>query len=99
MIYDEGFELVIDGRKYFTFFRYEPKVSNPSEESVADFTSFCHETVSGWYHDMQNSKWGCFVASKVGGKGKDLEESKPVSNNEPSEPTPWMVSPTALKKP
>merc|ERR1712216_487997 len=39
MVYDEGFELVLGGKKYFTFFRYTPKVANPSEESVNDFTS------------------------------------------------------------
>ena len=51
--------------QYFTFFRYEPKVSTPNSEKVEDFTSYCHETVSGWYHDIQNEKWGCFVAAKL----------------------------------
>ena len=51
MVYDEGLEIVIDNRKWFTFFKYQPKpgVSDPSPDAADDFDSFCDETFTGWY--------------------------------------------------
>ncbi len=79
MIYDEGFEVVIKGRKYFAFFKYEPKVpleqARPGE--IKDFTSFCDETFVGWYHDVDNTHWGCYIAHKVlPAAGSFLEEGE-----------------------
>ena len=67
MIYDEGFEVKINGRKFFAFFVYEPRVDNPSPDSNADFFSICDETFSGWYHNDDEKDWGCYVGKRLGG--------------------------------
>ena len=48
-----------------TFFRYEPKVSNPNPNQISDFFSYCDQTFTGWFHKDQGSSWGCFVGHKV----------------------------------
>lgn len=66
MVYDEGFEIRIGSKVFFSFFMYEPKVSHPNPEEVADFSSVCHETFAGWYHNEDDSDWGCFIGKKDG---------------------------------
>jgi hypothetical protein len=78
MIYDEGFEVVINNQKFFTFFKYEPKVDNPSPDKNEDFTSFCDETFTGWYHTVDDTNWGCYIGKRVAGAG-DVRHSSEVS--------------------
>lgn len=76
MVYDEGFEVVIGGRKYFSFFVYEPKVDDPQPDENADFYSICDETFTGWYHDSDVKEWGCYIGKKVGGAGSGGDGDK-----------------------
>lgn len=58
LIYDQGMELVFEGRKFFAFFRYT--------KNGDEVTSHCDQTFTGWYHTAvtKSDNWGCFKASK-----------------------------------
>ncbi|RUS75038.1 hypothetical protein EGW08_017219 [Elysia chlorotica] len=52
LIYNQGFEVIVAGRKYFGFSYYEGK------------TSFCHQVLGGWSHDVLGHDWKCFNGKK-----------------------------------
>lgn len=58
MVYDEGFDITYQGVKYFAFSKYEPT-------SRRDATSYCGETLVGWYNNMATGDRGCYKAVKI----------------------------------
>lgn len=56
MIYNQGFEIVVGGKKYFAFSKY--KVDGPTVESL------CHLTFPGWVHNIDGRSWNCYVGEK-----------------------------------
>jgi len=71
MIYDEGFEVRIDGKKFFAFSKYEKQAFGAK--------SICHQTFPGWYHDAaepDKADWGCYHGTKDGGGEETHFESK-----------------------
>lgn len=57
LIYNQGFEVRIKGRKYFAFSAYEKNGKN--------VTSHCGKTMPGWTHDVMDRNWACFQGQKV----------------------------------
>ena len=47
MIYDEGWEVKLDGITYFAFSKYFVEDNR--------YLSNCSETLVGWYHDIPNN--------------------------------------------
>eukprot|EP00761_Pharyngomonas_kirbyi_P013677 gb/GECH01013706.1/.p1 GENE.gb/GECH01013706.1/~~gb/GECH01013706.1/.p1 ORF type:complete len:500 (+),score=98.39 gb/GECH01013706.1/:1-1500(+) len=67
MIYDEGFEVFMNGQSYFAFFKYEVNGSNS--------TSYCQKTSYGYFHEggiYNPSNWGCFLGYKLDQDGNDI---------------------------
>jgi len=59
MIYDEGVEIRIGGKKYFAYFKYHMNTDGTC-------TSTCSETVNGYVHNDDRSGWGCWKATRKG---------------------------------
>lgn len=58
MIYDEGFEVRVEGLTFFAFSRFDLTASGKN-------TSRCGETGRGWYRNADRTMWGCYRARKV----------------------------------
>jgi cathepsin C len=61
MIYDEGWEVRVNGKKYFSFCKFTQE-----KKERWEITSYCHQTLNGWYHDMDVSHWGCYNGTRSG---------------------------------
>jgi cathepsin C len=82
LIYNQGFEVNINGRRYFAF-------SNYSTEGTT-VTNRCFETQLGWAHDIYIRDWSCYYGVKQGTKivkkHKDWSLSKDVKKQLTHEP-------------
>lgn len=57
VIYNQGFEVTLNYRKYFAFSLYKTQ----NNKTV----SFCNATLPGWSHDEHGNNWACFRGYKV----------------------------------
>lgn len=57
MIYDEGFEVAVDGKNFFAFSRFDL-------DSMGNNVTNCGETLTGWYHDQEGGEYGCYYGIK-----------------------------------
>lgn len=59
LIYDQGFEVVLEGKKFFAFFNFT--------KDGTKIVSHCGETFTGWYHEnaVNATNWGCFKGVKA----------------------------------
>jgi len=84
-IYDQGFELVINERKYFTFAYYE----------IVQGTviSYCDRTFHGWYHNIDGGNWGCYYGLHKGKQEKHVQkEYNPYKDSRKWEPDHEFVN-------
>jgi len=60
MIYDEAFEVNVDGLSFLAFSRFDLDYSGGTRTNV----SRCSETQLGWYRNKAGTLWGCYYAKK-----------------------------------
>eukprot|EP00392_Amoebophrya_sp_AT5.2_P000883 g885.t1 len=58
MIYDEGFEVAVDGKVFFAFSKFDL-------DGAGQNTTHCGETLTGWFHDKDiPGNYGCYYGVK-----------------------------------
>ncbi|GFT78852.1 dipeptidyl peptidase 1 [Nephila pilipes] len=57
IVYNQGFEVVMNYRKYFAFSYYK-------KDSEGNFTSRCDRILPGWSHDVLGNNWACYTGHK-----------------------------------
>eukprot|EP00088_Acartia_fossae_P005496 TRINITY_DN12461_c0_g1_i3.p1 TRINITY_DN12461_c0_g1~~TRINITY_DN12461_c0_g1_i3.p1 ORF type:complete len:477 (-),score=87.30 TRINITY_DN12461_c0_g1_i3:116-1519(-) len=60
LVYNQGFEVTVNGRSYFAFSDYKVLPDGETVESYCDRT----QVGSGWSHDITIRNWACFHARK-----------------------------------
>lgn len=61
MIYDEGFEVDIEGWSYFAFSKFAVWHENNELKNQ----SHCDGTMLGWYHNQERTQFGCYWGKQV----------------------------------
>ena len=74
MIYNQGFEVIILGRKFFAFSLY--KKNGTTVESL------CDATFPGWVHDVDQRNWGCYIGEKSGAQSRKTMEARKIQNED-----------------
>ena len=74
MVYNEGFDVLIEDYSFFAFSKYAPN-DNTKSSVTSKWVSKCYSTLVGWYH--KGNSYGCFYAQKM------VDEPEQITNGEP----------------
>lgn len=80
MVYDQGFQMDYEGRRYFAFSKYKVNqaVVGSQDPSVLAATAVCDETFPGWHFEVAVSglatpcSTGCYYATKASKSAEEL---------------------------
>lgn len=88
MIYDEAFEVQVEGWTFLAFSKFDMWYENGQMKN----TSHCGETQVGWYHNDARTQFGCYYGKKVGSPTTGLlsmdSTLPPSSDKSPDYDTP-----------
>ncbi|RWS06917.1 Dipeptidyl peptidase 1-like protein [Dinothrombium tinctorium] len=70
IIYNQGFEVQINYRKYFAFSAYK--------QNGSTVISYCHRTLPGYAHDILGNNWSCFTGRKQNQLQPKISHSPPM---------------------
>ncbi len=74
MVYNEGFDILVEDYSFFAFSKYAMNDNSKSDVS-SRWVSKCQSTLVGWYH--KGNKYGCFFAEKVGVNPDEITNGEP----------------------
>jgi len=112
-VYDEGFEIHLNGSAYFAFSLFHEENQGNSNEQTAlgstsvasGFRSDCSKTWPGWISRLSNpdeESWGCFVATKLDKATGDsvlpnLLQTSEATKEQREQKSPRTIPKTAYK--
>ena len=74
MVYNEGFDVLIDDYSFFAFSKYALN-DNSKSDITSRWISKCYSTLVGWFH--KDNKYGCFYAEKLGVNPNEITNGEP----------------------
>ncbi|XP_035206652.1 dipeptidyl peptidase 1-like [Stegodyphus dumicola] len=78
IVYNQGFEVVINYRKYFAFSAYK-------QDANGIVTSYCHKILPGWSHDILGKNWACYTGQKVEERNRiNMHSANPLPSSRSS---------------
>ncbi|KAJ6219535.1 hypothetical protein RDWZM_005347 [Blomia tropicalis] len=83
IIYNQGFEVSINYRKYFAFSLYK--------QVGKQVTSYCDSTFPGWSHDVLGNNWACFKGRKVNRQQEKSFDETMVNNGKTHTVQPFLL--------
>lgn len=78
MIYDEAFEVQVEGWTFLAFSKFDIWYEGGQMKN----TSHCGETQLGWYHNRERTQFGCYYGKKITSPGTsfvDMDGALPSS--------------------
>ena len=101
MVYDEGFEVELNGTTFFAFSAYAPKAAQLQSAAASDiysggddldgYVSHCDRTLLGWYRGAGGRTWGCYGTRHAAPRATTVEA--PPRTASPPPPTPAANAP------